>query len=316
VIEATWQDWTAEQNGDALGDDRTLFDALIAPPTPDLADEDALDAALEFVYADCPWVDRRVIKGRIMRPTAKADVSRRYYLNQATSSELTWIRSQDFRVLCREDVTVAKGERIALFFDGSKTRDATALVGCRMSDGHVFALGSWEPPDNRHDRDRAARWEVPTSKVDAVVEHTFAYYRVVVFLADVREWEGYVKTTWPDRYGDTLEVMAVPGGRNPQWIAWDMRSHAMEFAQACELTRDEVLQRQFTYSGRLDGTDVLTRHVEHAVTHDYRGLTSIAKETPDSPNKIDAAVCLVGARMARRLALAAEPKTQRDGRVW
>jgi len=47
----------------------------------------------------------------------------------------------------------------------------------------------------------------------------------------------------------------------------------------------------------------------------HRGRTSIAKESPDSPRKIDAAVCAIGARMVRRPVLAspAWAKHQRNG---
>jgi hypothetical protein len=46
---------------------------------------------------------------------------------------------------------------------------------------------------------------------------------------------------------------------------------------------------------------------------------SVSKETRASAKKIDAAVCVIGARMVRRLYLASEaasaPKKQRTGRV-
>ena len=35
----------------------------------------------------------------------------------------------------------------------------------------------------------------------------------------------------------------------------------------------------------------------------YRDAVAIGKESPDSPRKIDAAVCVIGARMVRRIAL-------------
>jgi hypothetical protein len=45
---------------------------------------------------------------------------------------------------------------------------------------------------------------------------------------------------------------------------------------------------------------------------------SVAKETRDSPKKIDAAVCVIGARMVRRLYLAGKPaeKKPRSGKVY
>jgi hypothetical protein len=42
----------------------------------------------------------------------------------------------------------------------------------------------------------------------------------------------------------------------------------------------------------------------------WNGAISVKKETPNSPDKIDACVCVIGARMVYRLALAgaAEPE--------
>jgi hypothetical protein len=46
------------------------------------------------------------------------------------------------------------------------------------------------------------------------------------------------------------------------------------------------------------------RHVTNARRRPNRYGVSIGKESPDSPNKIDAAVCVIGARMVRRRLLA------------
>src|SRR5690606_26729356 len=81
----------------------------------------------------------------------------------------------------RDTATVVEpGEEIALFFDGSKSDDATVLVGCRLSDGHVFTIGMWQRPPGR----RGDGWVVPRTAVDASVERTFEQYRVAAFFAD------------------------------------------------------------------------------------------------------------------------------------
>ena len=84
---------------------------------------------------------------------------------------------------------------------------------------------------------------------------------------------------------------------------------------ACELTLTEIQERAFSH----DGDSRVGRHVVNARRHPNRWGVSIAKESRDSPKKIDAAVCVIGARMARRLLLAkraAEPvKKPRSGRV-
>jgi len=303
IAEESWDEWVAYKNGTATQQamehgKRTLYDAVIAPPTPNLRDVDAVKAAIAFVYEDCPWVDQRTILGRVMAPKARADVSRRFYLNQPTASEFAWTTPTKFAALAHPEIVVSPGDRIAMFFDGSKTRDATALVGCRIDDGHVFVIYSWEPTYGSRDE------EVPAEQVDNAVRTAMATYKVAAFFADVREWEGYVKTTWRQEFADQLEMWAVPTGKAAEPIAWDMRSHSYEFAQAAELVHAEIDEQQFTHDGHRDYSDVLSRHVANARNHPYRDLVSISKETPNSPLKIDAAVCMVGARMARRLVLA------------
>jgi hypothetical protein len=277
-----------------------------------MADPVSLRAGLEFAYGDCWWVSIDAIMERIWDPQASEAASQRKYLNQPIADEQAWVTPQEWALLADPSRVVADGEPVVMFFDGSKDRDATALVGCCVSDGHVFALGVWEP-DGRGD-------EVPVAEVDAAVARAFDRYKVLGFFGDVQEWQGFVKVTWPALYGDRLKVKAQPSGKEPQPIAWDMRSHAYDFTMACEVTLAEIRgaakaaaaggPRTFTH----DGDSALARHVVNARTRDGRWGTSIAKESPNSPRKIDAAVCMVGARMVRRL-LPPQPKVAGKGRV-
>jgi hypothetical protein len=196
---------------------------------------------------------------------------------------------------------------VVLFFDGSKSRDATALVGCTMDDGYVFTLGVWEPNPNDD------TWTVDYADVDAAVIQAFERYKVVAFFGDVREWEQFTKTEWPQRYRDLLEVWAVPAGRPAEPIAWDMRSHTYEFAKACEAVQQEIESKGFAHCGNAK----TGRHIVNARRRPHRDAIGIGKESAGSPLKIDAAVCVVGARMVRRLVLAlTKRKKQRSGTVW
>jgi phage terminase large subunit-like protein len=214
-------------------------------------------------------------------------------LNQPTADEQSWVTPQQWSALARPEIKVAHRERIVMFFDGSKSRDATALIGCRMSDGHVFTLGVWEPQGEAN---------VDAEAVDSTVKRAFDDYDVMAFFADVKEWEGFVKVNWPATYHDLLLVMASPTTREPGWIAWDMRARRREFAEACETCEAEISDRQFTH----DGNAVVARHVGNARRWDRDGRIAIGKESPNSPHKVDAAVCVVGARMARRVVLASK----------
>ena len=311
VAETTFNAWQAQTEGRTRGESRILYDARIAPPDTDLSDPESLTKGLRFVYGDCDWVDLQTIKERIWDPRTLPDVSRRFYLNQPTAVEDAWTTPMAWKALEAapnrdgEIRQVQGGEDVVLFFDGSKSRDATGIVGCCMSDGHIFTVGSWEP------RPRDPDDQVPVAEVDAAVARAFETWSVVAFFADVAEWEGFTKVTWPAAYGDKLLVDSVPTGRDPQPIAWDMRSHGYEFTVACELTADEIVERSFTH----DGNQALARHVANARRRPGRHGVSIGKESKDSPRKIDLAVCMIGARMTRRAVLAspAWAKRQRKG---
>jgi hypothetical protein len=196
-------------------------------------------------------------------------------------------------------------------FDGSIRRDATSLIGCRISDGFVFDLGTWETDWGDGDLH-----EVPVDEVDDAVTRAFEKFNPVAFFADVREWESFTKIDWPKKYRDRLKVWSVPGGRDPQPIAWDMRGHVSEFTMACEMVESEISGdiQQFAH----DGSGVIGRHCSNARRRPNKHGISIGKVTHDSPKKIDAAVSMIIARHARRLYLGSKVANDppKSGRVW
>lgn len=306
VAEGTWEAWLAQEEGRTRGKTMVLYDATIAPADTNLADPDSLRRALEHVYADCPWVDITNIMERIWSPRARPDDSKRKYLNRPTAAHDSWVAPEEWSVLSDPLLSVPDGSDIALFFDGSRSKDATALMGCEIDSGDVFTLGVWEPDPNDDTE------TVDTADVDRVVMDTFARFNVLAFFADLKEWESYVLTEWPSRYKDDLIVWSVPNGKPPAAIAWDMRSHSAEFARAAEACHAEILEGAFKH----DGDSRVARHVGNARRRPYQAWVSIGKESPDSPRKIDAAVCVIGVRMVRRLVLASgKRKAKRTGKA-
>ena len=101
---------------------------------------------------------------------------------------------------------------------------------------------------------------------------------------------------------DKLRVWSVLSGKDPQPIAWDMRSHTAEFTAAAEMVEGEIRNASF----RHDGDGSLGRHVVQARRRPNRWGVSIGKESPKSPRKIDAAVAMIIARHVRRLVLASK----------
>lgn len=291
--EAIFEAWCDQEDGLTRGKTKVLYDARIAPPNTVLTDEPeegqvGLTEALEYVYEDCPWVNLESIKEQIWSPEYPESRSIRFFLNRPNAAEASWITLEEWTQLRKPDRKVEPGERIVMFFDGSKSNDHTALVGCCMEDGHIFKIGHWKP--------EKPLGVVNVAAVDAGVRKAFDTYNVVAFWADVREWESFTRTAWPEDFGDRLIVPAVRGGMSASPIAWDMRSHAYQFAEAAETAFTEIQQQTFTH----DGDSVLGEHVSNCRVNEFKGRWSVKKESPKSSKKIDLAVCMIGARMLYR----------------
>lgn len=303
AAEATFEDWVAQEEGLSRNKKKILYDARIAPPNAALVDDPPehqvpLQQALEFVYEGCPWVDLEATKALIWSPRYTESRSIRFFLNRPNAADNAWVPLEEWTLLRDPNRVVRKrdgdepGEEIVMFFDGSRSNDHTALVGCCMADGHIFKIGHWAP--------EKSSGLVNVSKVDAAVRKAFGDYEVVAFWADVREWESFTRTTWPEDLGDDLILPAVRGqGMSASLIAWDMRSHAYQFAEAAETAYDEIQKQAFTHDGSAD----LGEHVSNCRVNEFKGRFSVKKESPKSPKKIDLAVCMIGARMLYRAVL-------------
>ena len=281
--EAIFEAWCDQEDGLTRGKTKILYDARIAPPNTVLTDEPeegqvGLTKALEYVYEDCPWVNLESIKEQIWSPEYPESRSIRFFLNRPNAAEASWITLEEWTQLRKPDRKVEPGESIVMFFDGSKSNDHTALVGCCMEDGHVFKIGHWKP--------EKPLGVVNVAAVDAGVRKAFDTYNVVAFWADVREWESFTRTAWPEDFGDRLIVPAVRGGM----------SAAYQFAEAAETAFTEIQQQTFTH----DGDSALGEHVSNCRVNEFKGRWSVKKESPKSSKKIDLAVCMIGARMLYR----------------
>lgn len=295
VAEASFDDWVAQEEGRLReGAGRTLYDARVAPSFTSLSDEPgegevSLTEGLKFVYEGSPWTDIEAIKSEVWSPSNPVSVSRRFYLNQPTVSESAWVEPGVWAALADSGRKLRKGEEVVLFFDGSKSGDNTALVGCCMSDGFVFTVDVWEPEESTG--------VVDVEDVQAAVDWVRAQFDVVGFFSDVREWESFAKLQWPREFEDSIIVPAQDHGKAASLVAWDMRSHGLEFATAAEMCRAEIEDGLFSH----DGNFVTARHIANCRMAEQRGHITVKKESPKSSKKIDAAVCVIGARMVYRM---------------
>jgi len=280
--------------------DRLLLDhrwGEIAPE--DMGDEKKLAAALTDAYGDAlAWNHLPGLIDQVLENRSDVADSIRYFLNDKSSAENAWIVHHEWAA--RTDAAAVLGDRdvVTLGFDGSRRRsrgvaDATALVACRVSDGHIYELGVWEQPRGAAGKD----WSAPVGEILAAVDEAFTRYSVVGFYADPAKWESHV-AGWEAKYGGRLKVKA--SREHPvEWWMTGARSGLV--VRALEKFRSAVVDGEMTH----DGSSALTRHVLAArMVHSRSGI-QIAKEHPDSHNKIDAAVAAVLAWQARLDAVSA-----------
>jgi len=295
-----------------------MYDSLEAPPEAPLTLE-AAPAVVKSVRGDAVWLDAEGrIKKSIASPTNSPSESRRKWYNQITAAEDAWTEPAEWDPLADTEKLLALGEEVVLFLDCSKSDDATALVGCRMSDGHVFAVNMWQRPPGK----RGDGWLAPREEVDSAVDDAFSKYRVVGFYGDPshtlddetmdRYWDPLFEK-WNLKYRDKLRVWASgKKGGSGSAVMFDMaaRDNAGKFAGAVGYTLEEIRSADFTH----DGDARLRRHVLNARRYPVQGHVSISKASRESSKKIDLAICMVGARMVRRDVLANGKK--KGGRVW
>jgi len=271
----------------------------------DLADDDELMQGLAIAYGDSTWVDLERIRDEVLDIATPPEDSRRFYLNELAAANDAWLSEIEWAGCADPTAVVADQERVVLGFDGSRKRkhavtDATALVGCRVSDGLLFVVGCWEEPNGP----AAADWQVPTTEVDAAVASAFDRWDVVGFYADPALWESHI-VAWEARYSKRLVVKAT-ADHPVQW--WMSGSKAV---MAVERFKAAVLDQEL----RHDGDYTLTRHVLNARRRESRFGWSIAKEHPQSARKIDAAMAGVLAWQARLDAVAVGGRKKQPGNV-
>lgn len=298
VGEKDWDYYLKVSAGQAE-DTGMMYDALEAPPdTPvseipsRMEDPEGFEAGIEklrqgliVARGDAAWLDVDIIIQSILDIRNPVSESRRKFLNQVNAAEDSWISPTEWDS-CRGKVKLEPGDKITLGFDGSKSNDHTAISACRIEDGAIFLIKTWDP-------EKCRDGVVPREEVDATIRSMFERYNVVGFRADVHEFESYVDE-WGRDFKRQLKVKASPG--NP--VAFDMRGQKKPFALDCERFLDAVLEGELVH----DGNQALRWYVLNCHRHPTNyDAVSVRKESKDSSRKIDGAITAIlafGARQA------------------
>ena len=327
VAERTYNAWQAQVSGKAKRQD-ILYDSIEAPPDTDLYDDASRMMGLRAAYYDAlphdghpGWADLDRLSDEILDPRTSVADSIRYYLNGLATAEDAWVDPRAFDDLARPELSIADDERVAIFLDCSKSSDATGLVISRLSDGHVVTGGVWQRPHG----DRGKGWLAPRHEVDATVRDLFRRLDVVWFGADpspARDdedeslyWMELIDT-WHRDFGKQLPVWSTP----QHSVLFDMRMSQRGAVDRNRLFTESAMQtaREIDEEGSLthDGHPALRMHVHNARRRPNQWGVTLGKISRDSQHLVDLAVCMVGARLGRRLALnSGKLKRQKTGRA-
>lgn len=312
VAERAWDAYLASVEGRSLTTG-ILYDSLEAPPDAPLTAE-AAPEVVAAVRGDSDWLVVDRIVQSILDTRNPPSRSRRFWYNQRVAAEDAWADPLKVDAASRDDSS--RSGDLVLFFDGSKSDDATGLVACRVSDGHLLTFGVWQRPAGV----AGEGWIVDRSDVDRTVRSVLDTGQVVAFYGDPSHtrdtdetgfWDSVIDG-WHRDYGAGLNHWAVRSGDGKHSILWDMTSpeRTKQFTEAAMRFTAELDDGAVTH----DGHPALRLHMKQARRAPNRWGVSLAKEHRESKRKIDLAVCAVGARMLRRIVLNS-PTRRRSGVV-
>jgi phage terminase large subunit-like protein len=274
---------------------RTLFDHKGVDYELDLSDDDALEKALRHVYG--PFIeamDLPRLMSEVRDPTADENEQRRYFLNERRAGSARWVDPQIWAQRTDATVVVADRQPITLGFDGSISRDSSALIGCTR-DRHWFVVDMWERPLGP----AGNGWVVPQAEVDQAVRTAMARWKVVRMYGDPREYKAWL-AAWAAEFKDN---------KGKDIVAEFPTNSAGRFAPAVGAADVGIRNGEMSH----DGDSRLARHIANAhklyvrlrVDDGEQRPFVIQKDRPHSPRKIDGAVAGVLADAARNDALAA-----------
>ncbi len=170
-----------------------------AEPSPEM-DDQQLRALLDEVYTGAPWVDLDRLLREVRDPGAPWPETTRFFFNCPGAGTMAAVDPATWSTRMVERELVA-GERLTLGFDGSHSKDGTALVGC-TEDGWLFPVEILERPANAPDN-----WRIDRQRIHRVLEHMMATYNVGLLYADPWGWQSELDS-WEERWPD--KILTVP----------------------------------------------------------------------------------------------------------
>lgn len=271
----------------------------------------ALAALTEAAGPSAAWRDLDKIVEQIDNP--KND---RAWWARVQCNMLVKGSTQAFDVLLWDALAVTREPpkpkaKITLGFDGGQFHDGTGLVGTEIETGHQFVLGAWECPPGGEKRNPP--WQVPVHEVNATMHDAFDRFDVWRLYADPPYWQEWL-AKWAGEFDVDASGNPKPADERRVVEWWTTRRRQM--SQALENFTTAMRAKTLTH----DGDPRLRRHVGNSRRFEIPGwkdeqgkaIWLIQKERPDSPMKIDLAMCAVLSWEARTHAIAAGAEKEKQ----
>lgn len=310
-VRYAWEATRATEDRDATARSfGMLLDSLEAHPEAPLTAE-AAPEVLETVRGDSTWLDIPSMVESILNGSNTPSESRRKWYNQITAAADAWTTVQEFDP-CYRDEHPQPGEAILIFGDGSKSDDNTAAFGVRISDGLAFPIGIWVPKTIK-EHGREINLPIDRGLVDEKIRGALDTYDVHGLWFDPsdarddetgeRYWEPYCDGWARDYKAKLRRLPAVKTGTGQHLVIWDMRNpmHLKRFTEAAERMCSDLRDKLMFHNcptPKTPGLGVLARQqVLNMRRRPNKFGVSVGKEHRESRKKIDAGVCMIGARM-------------------
>lgn len=279
--------YAAEVAEGRMKDSRLFYFHRYAPIEMPLSNVEEVTAAL--VEASGPAVawsgDIEGLAAHWFEPKTDQNYFRRVWLNQKVSGGGKAFDSVMWELMIRPAYFPVRRSKIALGFDGARTRDGTAIVAGELTSNYMWLAGYWQRGVG-HELDDD-EWECDPSKVQQVLEFLFDEFEVVRMYGDPYHWTSEMDT-WRGRWGER-KVLSFS------------TTSLKRTGLACASFATDIKAGAFSH----DGNAILAQHIGNAVRLDtqLRGddevpLWVIEKERRGSPLKIDAAMAAILCRQA------------------
>lgn len=281
-----------------------LYDSREATITDDFDfdDDEQVLGALDEAYGDSYWVPKKTsVLAEIRDPETTEGEVHRFYFNRIVAGAGAWMDPEDWDKAYDARELPERKTPIVLGFDGSRLRDATAIVATDMDTGFQWVAGCWEKDWLKPD------WEVPVDQVEATLDELFDMYKVVRAYFDPPYWETEV-SEWCGKWPGVASEWETKGSDNQR------------VARALKAYHHAISNRACTHGGQ--SSEVFRRHVLAAVTRliggragENENLVTIWKKSKNSRESIDCGMAGMLSWTARLDAITAGWRKRKKFRV-